>query len=463
MEIPLSLFVWGLALLGIGIVSDQLREAIKTFCEKISGLIEGLYEFAKNGLQKIIGWLKLTETPKPLPSFFGLLILAIAVLVSVAEFRISQKTITVIFPWGAEAEMLAFALVALTAATGILAHLANGKVQKAALVLAVLLIVTQGLLAFQRTREFLASGGMVDLVERDGGGLLLDGDGQVNEFQAPPEETAITHTSRSSLNPTVLLATATAVLFSSAAVVTFWGGTNLGGSTLALFAGGIGLAIWAVFTAPLFFLHLIVLQDRLTKVILAMADSIFAICKLPLKAIEGLRPASFRRRKWEQNQEKATSNDKVAHARTGALHEKAIADRQRAHELMRQDLLHKYALSQLETLVELSHLHKDACLSIHRKTISLMHQVSESAVSMIEDEYREELQARVQPQIANVTEVLFDYTLGPIQMTKDVSQLQDLLTTVHGSGNHNPERTKGVKDENAFHKESSSDASTAAD
>jgi hypothetical protein len=100
---------------------------------------------------------------------------------------------------------------------------------------------------------------------------------------------------------------------------------------------------------------------------------------------------------------------------------------------------------------------------MRRKTIALMHQVSEEAISRIEAEYREELRALVKAQIADVTETLFDSTLIPIKMTKDTSQLQDVLTAVHSSGNHNPKRTKGVQDESAKHKESSIDARPAAD
>lgn len=442
----------------IGIVSHQLREAVKALCEQVSALIEGLYEFAKNGLKNTVGWLlTLSEKPKPFPSLFGLIILAIAVLdSSLAEFPVARKTIGVIFPWSDEAPMLAFALVGLTAATGILGHLAKGGLRKAAFLLAILLVITHGFLAYLRASESSPLVGKNDAFDIDQGGLIIEGiDGQANDFQTP--ETTVTPNPPSIFNPTVLLATIAAVLFSTAAVVTFWGGTVLAGSFVTWMVcwilGGVGLAICFVPTALLFLLHLIVDQDRLTKVILAIAEAFFTICRLPLKAIEWLR--SFRQRKWEQEQERITYNDRVVYTRTRALHERAVAEHQRVHELTMQQLEHKYQLSQLETLVESSNLHKEACLEIHRETLSLMRTIATSAASRIETEFGERLRDRVQPQIADVTEALIDYTLLPIKMTQHISQLQDLLVAaVHGSGNHNPERTKGVKDENTKYKDS---------
>lgn len=469
MEIPLLMWVLAcpLTALVIGMVSPQLREAIQAFCEQISGLIEGLYEFAQNGLKNIVGWLlTLSEKPKPLPSLFGLIILAIAVLdSSLAEFPVARKTIGVVLPWGEEAPKLAFALVGLTAATGILAHLANGGLKKASLVLAILLVMTQGFLAYLRASESLPLAGQNDEFDRDEGGLIIEGiDGQVNDFQTPA--TTVTSTPPSIFNPTVLLATTAAVLFSSAAVVTFWGGTVLAGSFLTWMVcwlvGGVVLAIWFVPTALLFPLHLIVNQGQLTRVILTIAETIFAICGLPLKAIERLHPDSFRRRRWKSHQEKISYRDFLAHAPQKALHEQTIETRQRAHELAMQQLEHKYQLSQLETLVESSHLHKEASLERERQMMTRLHQMADETGSRIETEFRKELPVLIESQIADVTEILFDSTLGPIKMINSASQLQEALNAQDSSGNHNPKRTKGVENENATRKESPIDASTSA-
>ena len=92
--------------------------------------------------------------------------------------------------------------------------------------------------------------------------------------------------------------------------------------------------------------------------------------------------------------------------------------------------------------------------------ITRMHQMADETVERIETEFRKELPVLIESQIADVREILFDSTLGPIKMIHSASQLQEALNAVHGSGNHNPKRTKGVENENATRKDSPIDAST---
>jgi hypothetical protein len=48
MENPMIWALICLMALLIGIVSEKVREAIQAFCEKLSGVIEGLYQFSKD-------------------------------------------------------------------------------------------------------------------------------------------------------------------------------------------------------------------------------------------------------------------------------------------------------------------------------------------------------------------------------------------------------------------------------
>lgn len=439
----------------IGIVSDQVREVIQAFCEKLSGVIEGLYHFAQNALKKIIAWLKLTETPRPDLSFWGLLLLAIAVLASIAEYRISRRTVTVIFPWGEEAPMLAFALVALTAATGILAHRKDGGVRRAALVLAVLLIVTQGLLANRRAIETLAAEEMSNELTLDinSGGLIIDGaDGQVNDdFPTSTTETARSHPNwRTGFHPTVLLATLTAVLFSTAAVITFWGGARLGGSALTWFIGGMGIVVWAVPTAFLFVLHLIVEQNRLTRAILAITDAILAICRLPLRAIAWLRYVFSRERKRDQNLAETRYAVKTEH-------EKNIADSEHAHQRAMQQLRFQQEREPLENQISFNRARNKARLEMQQNNLNLMHEVSSKTAETLKAEFDAEVVARAPRYIAHIATVILDYILSLFQQRLSEED------SVQGSGAVLRKTSKRKESTDEFQHDSTVDAPASAD
>lgn len=437
-----------------GMVSEKVREAIQAFCEKLSGVIEGLYQFSKDALKKSIAWLKLTETPRPDRSFWGLLLLAIAVSASVAEYRINGKTITVIFPWGEDAPILAFALVALTAATGIMSHLAEGGLRKAARVLAALLIATQGTLAAIRTIETLEAEAIVKASGWGGvnnGGLFIDG--QVDADFPPSKETAMTPPKwRLIFHPTAILATLTAMFLSTAAVLTFWGGTRFGGSTLPWLLGGVGLVIWAVPTAFLFVLHLIVLQDRLTRAILAITDVIVAICRLPLRAIAWLNPKAFRQRQQEQRQAKTLIAAKTTH-------DQLMADDERAHRRTMQQLQFKQEREPLENQIAFDRAHDEARLEMQRGSLNLMREVVLKTAETLKAEFDAEVGARAPRYIAHVATVIFDYILSLFNQL--LSHGEDSAFE-SGTVNPNPHKRKEPTDELHIHS-NAVDAPASAD
>ncbi|MBI1927921.1 hypothetical protein HYR99_27230 [Candidatus Poribacteria bacterium] len=275
----------------MGVCLILLNQQIKPVFDALSGLLVSVFgggEVLFNKFVMVIwGWLR-KESLHPLTTVKGFLALAVAILASITDFIVVQKTIRLIFPWHVAETFVALSLVALTGATGFLFHSIKHRIGQAALLLiSILLISVMGLLAYQRGVE---QDLVMRLEEQDPSSLglpaselTIDGRRILDTEERGPERKLSPH---SPLSSSGILAGSIAVLLSTAGLFTFWGAFGLAGPALAWVFFSPGLLAASLLFTLCFILTRI--AEAFSKVLGGILDAFGYLGELAAKCFRNL-------------------------------------------------------------------------------------------------------------------------------------------------------------------------------
>jgi len=289
--------------IGLIIFNQQAKNLASTICTLLVEVISEGERFFGMILRQIAKWLTQAETPQPLPTLVGIIVFGIAIAATVANFVVTLKSVSVIFPWEVAGRFVAFGLVSLTGLMGFLFHSVPGRLARSfTLIVTAMLIFVLGSLAYIRTVEqkkvehFLAQE-----QENTSGELTIDGQETLSSTQEPiieaPKE------SPKSLDFSVLLATGTAGLVAVAEVIAYWGSFKLAGSALVWLFSSPVLLLFALPAAFFYFLNRCQIAKALTGMFNALIEAFGRIGEVLRKTAVYFTPSARRERKFKRETE----------------------------------------------------------------------------------------------------------------------------------------------------------------
>lgn len=140
--------------IGFIIFNQQAKNFASAICTLLVEFISEGERFFGMILRKIVKWLSQAETPQPLPTLVGIIVFGIAIAATVANFVVTLKSVSVIFPWEVAGRFVTFGLVSLTGLMGFLFHSIQGRLARSlTLIVTAMLIFVLGSLAYIRTVE----------------------------------------------------------------------------------------------------------------------------------------------------------------------------------------------------------------------------------------------------------------------------------------------------------------------
>ena len=262
-----------------------LDRACAAMIESIFGAFGILAGALATALRSTIVWLRRSPADEPGRVVVAAALAAGAVAVARADYRVLAQSFAMILPTeSGAANLVAFSMVAVTVGAGVLAHCVRRPAQAAGCVtLACLLVGTQAVTAFTRTRQLDEARAVVDVsAPAESGTLVIAGQSPPESPAAPaPEKTLV-----DGFGPVV--SAVVAGLLGVAQLVLAWGVVTLGGTALAWLAASPPLLLLAV---PWLLLRA-ALGPEVRAGALAVASSFFGIFGAVGAAVLRLAPST---------------------------------------------------------------------------------------------------------------------------------------------------------------------------
>lgn len=186
-----------------------------------------------SALVSVTGWLRRSGTPEPRATLVGMFLLALAVAVAYADYSVLLASLTLVWPTDVPPAWLAFSVVAITAAVGMLAHSVRGMLPRAALLLLTCaLIGAQATVAYLRTTQLAAVRSTVDATTEtsDDGSLVIVGATSATPSRVTPVAVSPPSPLPDRLGPAMAAGIAAVLCISQVAAA--WGGISFGGGAL---------------------------------------------------------------------------------------------------------------------------------------------------------------------------------------------------------------------------------------
>jgi hypothetical protein len=238
---------------------------------------------------RVTGWLARSGSLNPVEVLVGLFLSILAGTVAYADYTVLLASLDLIWPSDAPPAWLAFSIVALAAAVGILTHSVRAPLVKIVLiVLTILLAGTQGTVAYMRTAQLASIRAIAEARPSDDDGKIAIAPGRTVPSLVLPHEGAIASIVASAKldwrGPA--MAAGIAVVLCLSQIAAAWGAISFAGGALtwlACFPALVALLIpWLALGA----LSTSRLRDGLTLVF----DGIFAVLQLVVEIPAKIAP-----------------------------------------------------------------------------------------------------------------------------------------------------------------------------
>lgn len=148
---------------GLLLFPEEVRRAARAVADSVRDVLQAVDDLLTSALTWMWRSVRPSNPVKPLPATFGILLLAVAVGASVANYLVLQPTLEILLPFGHASQAVAFVLVAFTGALGALMHFCTRRIASVGVLLCeVALVVSITVLAWLRTMA-VQQGMSVDL------------------------------------------------------------------------------------------------------------------------------------------------------------------------------------------------------------------------------------------------------------------------------------------------------------
>jgi hypothetical protein len=285
-----------LALLFLMLFHGAACDALRALVEAFFGAADVLEERLDVALLGLTAWLRRPGPLDPRRALVGLFLVALAVAVAYADFTVLLASLGLIWPTDVPPFWLAFSIVGVTAAVGMLTHSVSGLWARLALtILACSLIVGQAMVAYVRTAQLAAIRSIVDVsaFAADDGTLVIAGADAAQPTEGIAKTPAVAEPER--LGPG--MAAGIAVILCISQVAAAWGGISFAGGVLTWVVSFPVLLVLVIPWIALRMLSASGLRGGFTLVINGLATAVVAATQLPAKiAPFPWTEASLRRR-----------------------------------------------------------------------------------------------------------------------------------------------------------------------
>lgn len=222
-----------LALLLLVLFRRLVCAVARAVVDALFGAFAVLEERFAATILNLTAWLGRSGRPDPTRVLVGLFLVALTATVAYAEYTVLLASLGLIWPTDAPPARLAFSIVAVTIAVGMLTHSVVGLgARVATTILACALILGQGTVAYVRTAKLAAVRSIVDAsaTAADDGALVIAGgsatqstESMVNPSAAPAQADR--------LEPA--MAAGVAIILCLSQIAAAWGGISFADGVLA--------------------------------------------------------------------------------------------------------------------------------------------------------------------------------------------------------------------------------------
>jgi hypothetical protein len=257
--------------------------AVRGLIEAVFGavaVLEGRFGAALLGLTV---WLGRPGPPDPMRALVGLFLVALTATTAYADFTVLLASLGLIWPTDAPPAWLAFSIVAVTVAVGMLTHSVVGAwARVATAILACALIGGQGTIAYVRTSQLAAVRSYVDASATgdDDGALVIAGGGPTRSAESMVNPSVV------SVQPDRLgpaMAAGIAIILCLSQIAAAWGGISFAGGILTWLVSFPALLALMIPWVVLRMLSASGLQSGFSLVLDALAAALESAAKIPAK------------------------------------------------------------------------------------------------------------------------------------------------------------------------------------
>lgn len=286
-----------LALLFLVLFHRMMCAAVRALLEAFFGAIAVLEDRLGAAILALTAWLGRAGPPDPTRALVGLFLVALTATVAYADYTVLLASLGLIWPTDAPPAWLAFSIVAVTVAIGMLTHSVVGLGAKiATAILACALIGGQGTVAYLRTVQLAAVRSIVDAsaTAADDGVLAIAGRG-ANQSTEPMVSPSSAPAQPDRLG--AYMAAGIAIILCLSQIAAAWGGISFAGGVLIWVISFPGLLALVIPWIILRMLSASGLYGGLTLVLDALATTLESAEQIPARlAPFPWTDASLRRR-----------------------------------------------------------------------------------------------------------------------------------------------------------------------
>jgi len=221
-----------LALLLLVLFHRLVCAAVRALVEAFFGATAVLEERLGVAIRGLTAWLGQPVPPEPTRALVGLFLVSLTATVAYADFAVLLASLGLIWPTDVPPAWLAFSIVAVTVAVGMLTHSVVGVwARVATTVLACALIGGQGTVAYVRTAQLAAVRSIVDASATGGddGALVIAGGGATQSAESMVTPSAVS-AQPDRLGPA--MAAGIAVILCLSQIAAAWGAISFAGGVL---------------------------------------------------------------------------------------------------------------------------------------------------------------------------------------------------------------------------------------